>query len=77
MVLVLPTDPAGSRRHRHTGIAVERENRRHRQRQKTIHRARTRQTIAGRICFSMLCDLDPVALRSPKVPYRLPNPKPG
>ena len=60
-----------------TSNAVERENRRYRKRQKTIYRARTRETIAGRIRFSMLHDLDSVIVRWPKIPYRLPNSKAG
>ena len=60
-----------------TSNAVERENRRHRKRQKTIYRARTRKTIAGRIRFSMLHELDPVIVKLPKTPYRLPNSKAG
>jgi IS1 family transposase len=40
-----------------TNNAVERENRRHRKRQKSIYRARTRETIAARIRFSMMLDL--------------------
>lgn len=60
-----------------TSNAVERENRRHRKRQKTIYRARTRWTIGGRIRFSMLHDLQPDVLQLPETPYRLPNSKAG
>ena len=60
-----------------TSNAVERENRRHRKRQKTIYRARTRRTIAGRIRFSMLYDLEPEILRRPETRCRLPNSKAG
>ena len=60
-----------------TSNAVERENRRHRKRQKTIYRARTARTIAGRIRFSMLHDLQPQVLKPPQMHYRLPNSKAG
>jgi len=60
-----------------TSNAVERENRRHRKRQKTIYRARTRRTIAGRIRFSMLHDLEPRVLKIPEIRYKLPNSKAG
>lgn len=49
-----------------TNNAVERENRRHRKRQKTIYRARTRETIAARIRFSMVHDVRPVPLNPAK-----------
>jgi IS1 family transposase len=49
-----------------TNNAVERENRRHRKRQKTIYRARTRETIAARIRFSMVHDVHPVPLNPGK-----------
>ena len=60
-----------------TSNAVERENRRHRKRQKTIYRARTRRTIAGRVRFSMLHDLRPDMLELPETRYRVPNSKAG
>lgn len=60
-----------------TSNAVERENRRHRKRQKTIYRARTRRSIAGRIRFSMLHDLEPLIARFPENRHRLPNSKAG
>ena len=45
--------------------------------QQTIYQARTRQTIAGRIRFSMLHDLEPEILKLPESRYRLPNSKAG
>lgn len=60
-----------------TNNAVERENRRHRKRQKTIYRARTRQTIAARIRFSMVHDLPPASSDPNKDQQTQPNRKAG
>jgi IS1 family transposase len=60
-----------------TNNAVERENRRHRKRQKTIYRARTRETIATRIRFSMVHDLRLVRPYPSKDPQIRPERKAG
>jgi hypothetical protein len=60
-----------------TNNAVERENRRHRKRQKTIYRARTRETIAARIRFSMVHDLRPASLHPSKDQETQPKRKTG
>jgi hypothetical protein len=60
-----------------TNNVVERENRRHRKRQKTIYRARTRETSAARIRFSMVHDLRPAPLYPSKHQETQPKRKAG